>query len=232
MTRIIQGFLKFRDKVMPDKKTLFQQLSGGQSPQALFITCADSRINPNLLTQTEPGDLFISRNAGNMVPAPGGPVSGESATIEYAIKALKVKDIIVCGHTYCGAMGGLLDPKKVSALPQVAGWLEHARELREWIDGPGAALPELERLNQVTERNVLLQLEHLRAHSAVAEALAEKKVRLMGWMYRIESGEVQIHDEAKKQWVCLTEVARQRMGHDIHTSAMPALRKPGGPITY
>ena len=135
-------------------------------------------------------------------------------------------------RSYCGAMGGLLDPKKVSALPQVAGWLEHARELREWIDGPGAALPELERLNQVTERNVLLQLEHLRAHPAVAEALAEKKVRLMGWMYRIESGEVQIHDEAKKQWVCLTEVARQRMGHDIHTSAMPALRKPGGPITY
>lgn len=228
MTRIIQGFLKFRDKVMPGKKTLFQQLSAGQSPQALFIACADSRINPNLLTQTEPGDLFILRNAGNMVPAPGGPVNGESATIEYAIEALKVKDIILCGHTYCGAMGGLLKPKAVEALPQMAGWLDHARDLREWIDGPGQALPEVERLNQVTERNVLLQLDHLRAHPAVARALAEKRVRLMGWMYRIESGEVRIFDEARKEWICLTEMARQRMGHEIHAGAVPS----GGPVAY
>lgn len=233
MTRIIQGFLRFRDQVMPHKKTLFTQLSSGQSPQALFISCADSRVNPNLLTQTEPGDLFICRNAGNMVPLPGGPPDGESATIEYAVKALKVKDIIICGHTFCGAMAGLLHPEKLGGLPQMCGWLDHAQELKPWIEGPGAQLAEAERLNELIARNVLLQLEHLKAHPAVAEALAEKKLRLMGWVYHIESGEVDIHDSVKQKWVCMTDMARQQMGRELHVAgALKPSDKQVGPVTY
>ena len=124
MTRIIKGVFDFQQRVFGAKRGLFEQLHSGQRPLALFITCADSRINPNLLTQTEPGELFVFRNAGNLVPPDGSPASGERATIDYAVQHLHVRDIILCGHSQCGAMQGLVTPEAVASMPAVADWLQ------------------------------------------------------------------------------------------------------------
>src|SRR5580698_7115556 len=119
MTRLISGVGQFRKQIFDEKKQLFEELQAGQHPLALFITCADSRIDPNLLTQTAPGELFVLRNAGNMVAPFGTPGSGEGATIEYAVSHLRVRDIILCGHSRCGAMQGLLAPAAVSEMREV-----------------------------------------------------------------------------------------------------------------
>lgn len=219
MTRIIEGFMKYRDKVLPEKEALIRKLANGQSPQALFITCSDSRLNPNLLTQTEPGDLFIIRNAGNIVPPPGGSPTGETATIEYAVKHLKVKDIFVCGHTHCGAMGGLMKPESLATLPLVKGWLSHAEELRGWIDGEGAKMPADKRLARLVELNTLLQLEHVRQQPAVKSALLEGKLRLHGWVYRLEDGKVQAFDQTLNQFVAVEDAVRQKLGAEVHEAA-------------
>ncbi len=126
MTRIIQGVVDFQKKVFGPMQELFEDLKGGQQPLALFITCSDSRINPNLLTQTNPGELFVLRNAGNIIPPPGSTTGGEAATIQYAVERLNVRDIILCGHSQCGAMQGLLAPEAVADLPGVVEWLRIA----------------------------------------------------------------------------------------------------------
>src|ERR1044071_9547851 len=126
MQKLVHGIHRFQEGVFRSQKELFEQLSSGQKPAALFITCSDSRIDPNLLTQTEPGDLFILRNASNIVPPYGPYGGGEAATIEYAVSVLGVQDIIVCGHSHCGAMSGLLNPDQVRELPAVRNWLAHA----------------------------------------------------------------------------------------------------------
>src|SRR3989338_7292856 len=126
MEKLIRGIHTFQHDYFTSQQELFERLAKGQAPETLFITCSDSRINPNLLTQTQPGELFIIRNAGNIVPAHGSGVSGEGATIEYAVAALGVKDIIICGHSHCGAMAGLLAPESLADLPQMRNWLQHA----------------------------------------------------------------------------------------------------------
>src|SRR5262249_62140067 len=129
MTRIIQGVLDFQRRIFGKKRELFQELGKGQKPLALFITCSDSRIAPDLLAQTEPGELSVLRNAGNLVPPHSAGPWAEAATVEYAVAQLHVRDIILCGHSRCGAMHGLLEPEALRQLPSVAGWLEHAREV-------------------------------------------------------------------------------------------------------
>src|SRR4051812_11096053 len=129
MTRILQGVLEFQRNVFGEKKELFEALGKGQKPLALFITCADSRISPDLLAQTQPGELFHLRNAGNIVPPYGTVHGGEDATIEFAVNYLRVRDIILCGHAKCGAMHGLLEPQDLAALPAVARWVENSKEV-------------------------------------------------------------------------------------------------------
>src|SRR5688572_22576048 len=126
MQKLIEGLHHFQSQIFSSQRELFERLARGQTPDALFITCSDSRINPNLITQTEPGDLFIIRNAGNIIPPHGAANGGEGATIEYAVAALGVKDIIVCGHSHCGAMKALLEPERLVNLPTVGAWLSHA----------------------------------------------------------------------------------------------------------
>ena len=130
MQKLIQGIHQFQNHIVSTRIAEFKKLAQGQTPQALFIACSDSRINPNLLTQTEPGDLFILRNAGNIVPPHGAAQGGEGATIEYAVAALNIQDIIVCGHSLCGAMQGLLQPESLKGMPAVASWLNHAEATR------------------------------------------------------------------------------------------------------
>jgi carbonic anhydrase len=206
-TRIIQGIQRFQENVFSAKESLFRRLSEGQSPHALFITCCDSRIDPNLLTQTEPGELFIHRNIGNQVP-PDACAGGVRATLEYALKALEIRDVIVCGHSKCGAMQGLLNPDLLRDMPFVAQWLEHARVILPALEQAAGEWSPEERLNWAIERNVVLQLEHLQTYPLVAETLAAGKLRLHGWVYYIESGQVTAYDAEEKRFLPVVRASK------------------------
>ena len=208
-TRLIKGVDKFRRKVFGAQEQLFRELGKGQSPLALFITCSDSRINPNLLTQTDPGELFILRNAGNLLPPAGAGSFGEEATIEYAIVQLKIRDVIVCGHSQCGAIHGLLAPAALGQLPRVNEWLQYAREILPSLPQNGSVPPQ-ELLDIAIERNVLLQIEHLKTYGSVATALAAGKVRIHAWVYHFETGAVVAHDPNGERFVALAQAPHQK----------------------
>ena len=208
-TRLIKGVDKFRRKVFGTQEELFRKLGKGQSPLALFITCSDSRINPNLLTQTDPGELFILRNAGNLIPPTGGMCGGEEATIEYALVQLKIRDIIVCGHSLCGAVQGLLAPEALTKMPGVNQWLTHARALLPDLPSSKSVSPE-ELLDIAIERHVPLQIAPLKTHPAVANALAAGKLRLHAWVYHFETGDVVAHESAHDRFVPLTNAPQQK----------------------
>jgi carbonic anhydrase len=201
MKRILDGLLRFQKDIFPEQQALFARLASSQSPEALFLTCADSRIVPDLLTQTKPGDLFICRNAGNIAPPHGEAAGGVSATIEYAVVALKVRDIIVCGHSDCGAMKGLLHPENLKDLPTVAAWLQHAERARFITQENYDYLNEQERLAAITEQNVLAQMDNLRTHPCVASQLLRRELNLHGWVYQIETGAVRAYDAATERFV-------------------------------
>ena len=207
MQHLIRGIHQFQTEDFRPMATLFQQLAERQSPETLFITCSDSRIVPNLLTRTQPGELFILRNAGNIIPLVGSAACGEVATIEYAVAALGVKDIIVCGHTHCGAMDGLLHPEKLAGLPSVAAWLEHAATTRRIVEDHYAHLPDDRKLVAAVEENVLVQLEHVRTIPAVASRLRRGDLHLHGWVYKIETGEVFAYDAAAGQFAPVASFA-------------------------
>jgi carbonic anhydrase len=204
MRRLLQGIRQFQRKVFPNRRARFQELAAGQRPPTLFITCSDSRIVPDLLMQTEPGELFVLRNAGNLVPPYTAPLSGEAATIEYAVKVLKVEDIVVCGHSHCGAITGLLRPETLKDLPAVAEWLTHAERVRqEIVEHASSADPDDDALTTAIKTNVLVQLDHLRTFPAVAEAEAAGELALHGWFYRFETGDVSALDTANGKFVCV-----------------------------
>jgi carbonic anhydrase len=205
MQKLIQGIHAFRIEDFRPLQGLFQELAKGQNPETLFITCSDSRIDPNLLTRSRPGDLFILRNAGNIVPAHGAPQSGEAATIEFAVAALGVKDIIICGHTHCGAMKGLLEPKTISSLPAVSSWLSNAETARRIVKDNYCHLDGERLLTATVQENVLVQLENLKTLPAVASRLVRGDLHLHGWVYKIETGEVFAFDSVSGQFVEIGE---------------------------
>ncbi|MFP5501513.1 MAG: carbonic anhydrase [Candidatus Sericytochromatia bacterium] len=209
MEKLIRGVHSFQKNFFSDQAELFGRLAKGQAPETLFITCSDSRINPNLLTQTDPGELFILRNAGNIIPPYGAANGGEGATIEYAVAVLDVKDIIVCGHSHCGAMGGMLNPEGLDELPAVRQWLSHAESTRRIIKENYADLEGPERLTAAIKENVLVQLEKLRTHPTVASRLAKGQLHLHGWVYEIESGKVYAFDPENGQFAPLAETSGQ-----------------------
>lgn len=211
MQRLIDGIHNFRSDYFSRNRQLFEQLAKGQHPQALFITCSDSRINPNLITQTEPGELFILRNAGNIVPPYGASVGGEAATVEYAVSVLKVRDIVICGHSQCGAMQGLIGPPNACAhLPCVEAWLKHAAATRQIVLENYTHLKDNPRdlLTAAVEENVLVQLENLRTHPSVAAALSRGALTLHGWVYKIETGQVFAYDPTAGQFLSLENNVR------------------------
>src|SRR6202051_5007379 len=170
---ILQGLNRFQKRVYPKHRDLFQKLALGQRPEALFITCADSRIDPCMLTQTKPGELFISRVIGNIVPRYPMTIGGVSATIEYAVGVLGVGDIIVCGHTDCGVMKCVLNPEALAPLANVTAWLRHAQPARRALAKLERSLPAPEFLMALTERNVIEQLNNLQTHPTVAVRLQQ-----------------------------------------------------------
>ena len=191
MQKLVDGIHKFQRESFSQDQKLFETLAEGQNPLALFITCSDSRIDPNRLTQTKPGELFIQRTAGNIVPPYGSIFAGEAATIEYAVMALKIRDIVICGHSHCGAMAGLLAPESVKEMPAVDAYLKHAEATRRIVNENYKHLTDPgKRLTLTVEENVLVQLESLRTHPAVAAAVGRGDLKLHGWVYKFESGEV------------------------------------------
>ena len=207
--QLVAGVHNFQGNVFRTQQELFQRLAKGQSPETLFITCSDSRINPNLITQTEPGDLFVLRNAGNIVPAYSGTSGGEIASIEFAITGLGVKQIVVCGHSHCGAIKGLLNPDQLEDMPAVRDWLKHAEATRRIVKSKYKDKKKEDLYEIAAEENVLTQLENLQTHPAVAVALSQGELSLHAWMYEIESGEVYGYDTTVGQFIPLDMLRTQ-----------------------
>lgn len=208
MKELIKGIHHFKSEIFASKKELFEKLSRGQEPQALFITCSDSRINPNLITQTEPGELFILRNAGNIIPAHGAANGGEGATIEFAVAGLGISEIIICGHTDCGAMKGILHPEKIKTMPTLCNWLNHAEATRRIISENYPYESDADKLNIAMQENVLVQLESLKTHPCIAAKLGRGQLSLHGWTYKIETGEVFAYSEESGQFELLIDAPK------------------------
>jgi carbonic anhydrase len=203
MQKLVQGIHAFRHNYFASHRTLFERLaSAGQNPETLFITCSDSRVVPNLITNAAPGELFIVRNIGNVVPKPSQP-GGTAAALEYAVEVLKVRTIIVCGHTQCGAMQALMNPELVDNLPLVRRWLGHTSHVREVVkerykDLTGEAL-----VTAAVEENVLGQLENLRGFKFIADRMDKGELAIAGWVYKLTTGEVFNYDPGVEQFVAL-----------------------------
>jgi carbonic anhydrase len=190
LARIAKGVSKFQSEIFPAQREMFERLQLGQDPLALFITCADSRVNPNLVTQTNPGEIFIERNPGNMVPPYVEFVGGVTAGVEYAMLVLKVPVIVVCGHTDCGVMRALLYPEQVESMPGVRHWMSHGYTARNRMLKVFSDSPEQDQLRHMTELNVLAQIEHLKTHPSVRARLESEEIEIRGWVYDIGAGSV------------------------------------------
>lgn len=193
MKKLLNGLRRFREDGFPRSRELFEELASGQSPDTLLVSCADSRICPSLFTGAAPGELFQLRNAGNIVPPFQESPDGCAATVEYAVNGLKVRNIVVCGHSHCGAITGCLHPENLDGLPAVSAWLEHAVPPDRIASACGELTNPAECLEASIKENVLVQLEHLRTHPAVAAALAREELELHAWFYEFETGLVFTH---------------------------------------
>ena len=204
MDKLIQGIARFKAKGYQERKNLFQKLATAQSPEVLFITCSDSRIDPCLITQTDPGDLFICRNAGNIVPPHAMTTGGVTASIEFAVEFLNVKDVIVCGHTDCGVMKGAMNPELIQNMPHVTNWMSHCAAARARVIARCGAASE-EHTPEMIRENVILQLKHLETHPSVASKLVMGELQLHGWIYDIAAGEISCYDKRTDQFVPIEE---------------------------
>jgi carbonic anhydrase len=203
MDRLVEGHKQFLAQVFPGSRHLFKLLADGQRPEWLFITCSDSRVVPDLMLGTSPGDLFIARNVGNVVPVVSHDVDGVTATIEYAVEVLKVKSAIVCGHSDCGALKAALNRTELENLPKARRWLSHVeaafshRQPQNPADGEHAELAALIR------GNVVAQLWNLRAQPSVARAVVEGRLTVHGWYYDILTGQIEQYDDEMRRFLPL-----------------------------
>jgi carbonic anhydrase len=205
MDRLTKGVVRFEREIYPARKEFFDKLIAKQFPRALFITCSDSRVVPNMITDSEPGDLFTIRNAGNIVPPYGDSLGGVSATIEYAVLALNVKNIVICGHTRCGAMDALMSPESIAHMPIVRNWLNHSEAARRIVADTCHSLEPEQRAKVLVEENVLVQLDNLRTHPSVALGLAKHEIELYGWVFDITTGHVLGYDGDIGEFVPMSE---------------------------
>lgn len=204
MKDVIEGFLRFQKEAFPQRSILFKKLASNQNPKTLFISCSDSRLVPELVTQREPGELFVIRNAGNIVPPFGPEPGGVSASVEYAVMALGVRDIVVCGHSDCGAMTAIANCQCLDHMPAVAHWLRYAdaaKAINEAEEHPTTQ----SRVDGMVHQNVIAQLGNLRTHPCVALALAKGNITLHGWVYDIESGCIEAFDSKSGTFISLSD---------------------------
>jgi carbonic anhydrase len=203
MDKLIVGVRKFQSEVFAAQRDLFRELSEKQEPRILFITCSDSRMDPLILTQSQPGELFILRNVGNIVPSYSGTLGGTTATIEYAVGLLHVKHIVVCGHTDCGAMKALLYPDLIQDLPALRNWMVQAESTRRIVREQYTHLKDDALLLATIQENVRSQLDHLKTHPTVASGLRRKSLSLHGWVYAIPTAEIWTYQDARGEFVRL-----------------------------
>jgi len=206
------GIHQFQANYFAPNRRLFEQLAErGQRPETLFMTCSDSRVVPNLITTAAPGELFIVRNVGNIVPSVDrGFVGGVSAAIEYAVEVLEVSDVIVCGHTNCGAIEAILRPERVRHLPFVSRWLEQSASIPTLIEERYGHLEGEQRLTAAVQENVLAQLENLRTFKFVARRLESGSLKMSGWVFKIATGEVFDYDPVSGQFLQLAGGDKER----------------------
>jgi carbonic anhydrase len=205
LTSLVKGLNAFHTSYFTDHHEMFEQLSQGQSPEVLFITCSDSRIDPCLITQAQPGELFVMRNVGNIIPSYGSASKAESAGIEYAVQGLGIRDIIVCGHSHCGAMRGLLQVGSLAEqMPAVYDWLKQYGEptRRLVLDNYGDLAPA-ELLKMAIEQNVLTQIENLETYPVIRSKLHSQKLNLHAWMYEIETGKVFVYNSEQGKFTII-----------------------------
>ena len=199
-----QGVHRFHHDIFQENRERYETAAREpQKPHTLVITCADSRIDPGALTQSGPGDIFVTRNIGNLVPAYGEMLGGVSAVIEYSVMHLQVSQIVICGHSDCGAMKGLLNRNSLETMPTVDRWLNNADAALSIARARNPGVKDAGLLPKLIEENVLLQLNHLRTHPSVAGKVAEGKLALYGWVYEIGEGLVKEYEPEQKQFVSI-----------------------------
>lgn len=214
MKKLVKGIVEFRTKVLPLYREKFEKLALGQSPDTLFIACSDSRVAPNWFASTNPGDLFVIRNVGNLIPLCGTDGrstadESEAAAIEFALLNLKVSDIIVCGHSDCGAMRALLNDRTQVTAPNLREWLRHGEPSLEKLSHQ--APPGLSRHNFLSQLNVLEQLEHLKSYPIVRERMSSGDLTLHGWWFDLGSASVYAYEADKKKFILIDEEEAQRI---------------------
>ena len=207
LERLKAGVRRFQAEVHAENAEKYRKAAMmPQQPHTLMVACADSRVDVESITSSGPGEVFVSRNIGNMVPGYGEMLGGVSAVIEYAVSALKVQHIVVCGHSECGAMKALLHPESTDDMPTVKSWLKNgqaalmvSKSMGHHDDRPS------ERMRRLTEENVLMQGAHLKTHPSVAGAIARGELTFSGWVYEIGTGEVRIAEDGGRQFVPVKE---------------------------
>jgi carbonic anhydrase len=214
--KLIRGIAEFRRKVRPEYRKTFAKLALGQSPDALLVACSDSRVVPNLFASTEPGDLFVVRNPGNLIApcgSDGRSVSDESeaAAIEFAVLGLGVPDIIVCGHSECGALRPLLEGKLELAAPHLKSWLQNAEGALKAVHAGERMAAELPLAHHLSQINVLRQLDHLRTYPVVQERIRTGKLRLHAWWFDIAQAEVLSYDEIARRFIIIDDAEADRL---------------------
>ena len=214
--KLIRGFLRYQQNELPQRRELFEELGKGQSPDTIFLTCADSRVEPNLLVQGEPGDLFQVRTVGNLIsPATDGDRAAgdvsEAAAIEYGMLALNARDIVVCGHSRCGAMRAVLDNASLERMPNLRAWLMHGVPSLDRVQRAELIDHQLPLVEQLSQVNVLQQLDHLRTYKLVREREEQGEVFLHGWWFDVSTGELFAFDTERGGFVRLDEEEGQRI---------------------
>jgi carbonic anhydrase len=205
LQKLIEGHKHFLEVSFPSKRSQFRLLAEGQRPETLFVTCADSRVVPDLILQTQPGDLFLCRNAGNVIPRAGEPAGGVSATIEYAVEVLRVPHLIVCGHSDCGVIRALMEPHALDGLTTIQDWMQHVEPAWQYVAEVERHADPLTRHTALTHANVLVQLNNLQTHPYIQRACAEGRLQIHGWYYDILTGRIERYDESQKRFVPLRD---------------------------
>lgn len=216
MTKLIQGIVEFRKNLKPSYRETFARLALGQSPDVLYIGCSDSRVAVNVFASTDPGDLFVVRNVGNLVPPCGRngqstADESEAAAIEFALGTLNVKHIVICGHSECGAMHALVEGREKLKDPNLRSWLRHGEEgLKDLQIKPGFA-EKLSAHNRLSQINVLRQIEHLKTYPIIEQRLKAGTLKLHGWWFELSQADVYAFDETQGKFVLFDEVEAQRI---------------------
>lgn len=206
MRKLIQGIVDFRKNLTEESRDLFAKLALGQKPDALFIACSDSRVVPNLFASTNPGDLFVLRNMGNLIPPASSTLDNSApAVIEFSIFSLKVANIIVCGHSECGAMQAILQGVDKSSYPRIESWLQYGQESLHRVKKGFVINPALALHNQLSQVNVLQQMQHILSYPFVRERVEKKALRVHGWWFDIAQADVYCYEQDINQFVLIDE---------------------------